>query len=112
MTKRAEFLPELDIVVDLAVEDDDHAAIFIRDRLPPTGNIDDAQPAHAECELAIDIHALIIRPAMADYTQHASESFRRNWLLIGVAEGTANAAHEMDSPDYSLFGAARSNMSI
>jgi len=37
-------LPQLQIVVDLAIEDNSHTAIFIEDGLPAALQIDDAQP--------------------------------------------------------------------
>ena len=43
-----ELRAQLAIVVDLAVEDHPDRAVLVADRLMAAGEIDDAQPAHAE----------------------------------------------------------------
>ena len=39
-------------------------------RLPATGEIDDAQPPHAETDPWLDMNAFIVRPAMPDDFAH------------------------------------------
>jgi hypothetical protein len=58
------------VIVDLTVEDHPNAAIFVRDRLMPSAQIDDAEPAHADAATAIDINAFIVWPAVANLIAH------------------------------------------
>src|SRR5204862_3906551 len=87
--------PEFAIVVDLAVEDDDDAAVFVVDRLPSAGQVDDAQPARAEPDVAVEIHALVVRPAVPDARQHAAEHFSADRLAGAVRVYAANSAHNV-----------------
>src|SRR5213592_3658895 len=62
--------PQLAVVVDLAVEDDDLRPVFVEDRLSPARQIDDAEPSHPEADGALHIDALVVRPAMANRGAH------------------------------------------
>ena len=62
--------PELAIVVDLAVEDDDLRPIFVENRLSPASQIDDAEPAHPEAHGALQVDALVVWPPMRDRPAH------------------------------------------
>jgi hypothetical protein len=64
------------VVIDLAVEDDPSAAVFIRDGLMPGAQIDDAEPAHAEAATAIDINAFVVGATMANLITHGLDCGR------------------------------------
>jgi hypothetical protein len=49
------------MVVDFAVEDDGVAAIGREDRLMSAGDVDDAQAAHTETEIAVGQRAAVVR---------------------------------------------------
>ena len=65
-----ELLPQLLVVVDLAVEDHLQVAVFVRDRLVPAGEVDDAEPTHAEPEATFDEGAPVVGPPMPDGVAH------------------------------------------
>src|SRR3569833_3415600 len=58
------------VIVDLAIENDPDRAIFVGYRLVPARKIDDAEPAHADGALPIDVDALIVRTSMTDLSAH------------------------------------------
>ncbi len=87
---------ELLEVIDLSVEHDDHAAVLVADRLPSSGEIDDAQAARPEPDVGIEIHALVVRPAVPDAPEHAVEHLRADRLANAVRVHAADSAHEKD----------------
>src|SRR5437879_2360630 len=83
------------MVVDFAVAHDDHAPVFVTDRLLATGYVDNAQPAHTECQIALYVDARVIRPAMADHLCHIVEGLpvcRRLGLEVVNAANTTHFA--------------------
>ena len=61
-----ELAAQLGMIEDLAVEDDRVAAVGAEDRLVAALDVDDAEPAHAEAEIAVDEIAGIVGAAMAN----------------------------------------------
>jgi hypothetical protein len=61
---------QLAIIVDLAVEDHPNGSVFVRDRLPAGGQIDDAEAPHAQAHAPFDPIALVIRAAVPDLVAH------------------------------------------
>src|ERR1041385_926228 len=59
-------LPQLQMVVDLPVEDDPDALIFVADRLMAAGHIDNGKASHPKSDAAADIGAAIIRATVDD----------------------------------------------
>src|SRR5438445_13878772 len=59
-------LPEIVVVVDLAVEDDCDGFVLVEDRLVAACDVDDAGPPKREAGLAIDQEAVRVRPSMSD----------------------------------------------
>ena len=55
---------QLLVVVDLAVVDDDDAAVLVEQRLLPRRQIDDRQPAVAETDAGLDVQPDFVRSAM------------------------------------------------
>ena len=63
---------DLVMVVDLAVEHDDDRAILVEDRLLASGDVDDAQAAHAERDAVITRRSVLRRPGpVLDRGAHA-----------------------------------------
>ena len=62
---------QLEKVVDLAVEYATDAAVFVVDGLPAAGEIDDAQPAHAQAYVATGVDAFIVGSAVNNSLAHA-----------------------------------------
>src|SRR5262249_52503942 len=74
-------LPE---VVDLAVEDELHRSIFVRDRLITRLEIDDGQAPEAEpyadaIVLLAEKESVVVRPAVAQNCSHRDKGFAIDW---------------------------------
>ena len=70
MALRFQVAAQLLVIVDLTVVDDRDRPILILDGLVPGGEIDDAEPAHCQPHIPLDIKAIIIRSAMNDLPVH------------------------------------------
>jgi hypothetical protein len=73
-----QFPPQVEVIVDLAVEHDRIAVIGREHRLVPARDVDDAQPTHAEAEVAFDQQTAVVRPAMNDSIALCGNHFRRD----------------------------------
>ena len=60
----------ISVVVDFAVVSDPHRAVFVRQRLMTTGQVNDAQSAMGENTVRVGIQAGAIRPAMREDVPH------------------------------------------
>ena len=90
--------PDRRVVVDLAVEQQLHAAVLVRHRLHGLGiEIDDREPPEAEADRAVgrDPRLAAVRPAMVQHFPHTRH------VVLGGAEVTpakgqhaGDAAHE------------------
>src|SRR6185437_10148458 len=58
------------IAVNFSVEDHPDGAVFVRDRLVSRGQIDNAEPPHADAAWPIDMEAFIVRSAVAYPVTH------------------------------------------
>src|SRR5690606_5625527 len=74
---------------------DDDAAVFVRDRLVPAGEIDDAEPPHAEPHAAFDERPPIIGPAVDDRVAHPEHAIRGGGTGTDQAD---DAAHRVSPP--------------
>ena len=73
------------MIDDLAIEDDRQAAVGADDRLMAARDIDDAEPAHAEAEVAVD--------EMARARRGRDGSNGRHWrAIVPAADRTARAS--------------------
>jgi hypothetical protein len=68
---RFQLAAQLAEVVDLAVEDDPNSLVLVVNRLMPRGQVDDAEPAHAEAHPALDVQPFIVGSAMTNDLAHA-----------------------------------------
>ena len=64
---------QLAIVVDLAVEDDLHGAVFVADRLVAGLQVDDAEAIHPEAERAVGQQARLVGAAVLDGVAHGAQ---------------------------------------
>src|SRR5947208_17146080 len=76
MTAGDQLLTKRLIVVDLAIEHHPHGTVLIADRLLAALEIDDAEPAHAETDVAADKDAVIVRTAIDDRIAHVVHVLR------------------------------------
>ena len=87
--------PQLDIVEDLAIEDDPQGAVFIRDGLVAPFQIDDAQSGASQANLPVQVEAETVGAAVAHHGEHPAQAgFQRRLLPLQVIN-TCNAAHRL-----------------
>ena len=105
MTTILELLLQLLEVIDLAVEDNTHRAVFIEDWLMSTFNVDNAQATHPQGKSrkrsAVEI-PFVIRSAMNHSRVHPPHQRRRVSLLAEI-NYSADATHE-NLREVSRFG--------
>src|SRR5207249_11982192 len=70
VTAAGETVAELEVIVDLSVEHDLHAAVLAGDWLPAAGHVDDAQAPHPETDGIADEETLIIGAAVDERVGH------------------------------------------
>src|ERR1700704_3046048 len=87
---------ELSIVVDLAVEDDDDAAVFVVDWLRSSAQIDNAQTAGAEPPSRVEVHAFFIRFPVVEARVYAPQQIAADRFSPAVRIHAADSAHKDD----------------
>jgi hypothetical protein len=75
------------VVVDLAVEDDDHRAVFVEQRLLAGGDVDDRQPPVAEADAGLDVQAALVRAAVVLRSFMRRSTARRRGAGRGCRRG-------------------------
>src|SRR6516164_6185303 len=65
--------PQLFVIINLAVVNQPHVSIFVRERLVAGLEIDDAQPAHRQSHILGQIETSIVGAAMYDLLVHGFE---------------------------------------
>ena len=68
-----EVVPQLAVVVDLAVLDDDDRAVLVRDRLVAARQVDDREPAGGDADALVRVHALGVGAAMEERLRHRTQ---------------------------------------
>src|SRR5262249_4477600 len=86
-----ELVHQLAVVVDLAVLDDDDAAVLVRDWLVAPGQVDDRGPSRRDPDQLVDVHALRVRPPVVERLRHAAEPIRVDRATCG--RDPADPAH-------------------
>ena len=79
------------VVVDLAVEDQGDAAVFIEQRLMAVVDADDRQAAHAQGDSTVTVGAAVVGAAMDEGVVHRVEDVGDASLAKG--EDACDAAH-------------------
>ena len=77
---------QLGVVVQLAVEHDDHLAVLAGQGLMAVLGVDDGQPAVPQGDLRAVVEALAIRAAVDEPSRHRGHDLR-----VGVAAGRVDA---------------------
>jgi hypothetical protein len=95
MAARDELLAQGEMVVDLAVEHDPQRAVFVRNRLMPARDIDNAEPAHADARRAVGIEAFVVGPAMGDDAAHFAQSGRVGPRVASEFKNPSDPAHSV-----------------
>ena len=94
-----EFLAQLHVVEDLAVERDPQRAALVRERLLARRQIDDRQPGVGKTGVAIAVDPELVRTAVAERASHHAELFELGWGRGGAAQHHArDAAHVSRAP--------------
>src|SRR4029079_16491737 len=65
--------PQLGVVVDLAVLDDDTASVLVRDRLVAVLEVDDREAARSEGDGAVDVLAVTVGAAVDEQVAHRTQ---------------------------------------
>jgi hypothetical protein len=71
---RLEILSQVPVIVDLAVEYDPDATIFVAERLMAGLYVDDAEAAHRQSGIFLDKESVVVRPAVNDLPVHRFQS--------------------------------------
>src|ERR1700737_146685 len=77
MALRRKVSPQLPIVVDFPVCYEPQRAVFVRQRLMPTREIDDRKPPHSERQWTVEVGALVVGSAVDRPLGHATQRARR-----------------------------------
>jgi hypothetical protein len=93
MTAAFEFGPEFGEIVNLAVENDPCAAVFVEDGLMASGEVDDAEAAHAEASAVSDVKSLIVGAAVHDLIAHVVHESFGDVALASCAHHAGNSTH-------------------
>ena len=70
VTSSGQLGAQLEIVVDFAVEHDLHRSIFVGYRLPAAGDVDDAEPPHAQADGVVHEKSVRVRSSMDQRVRH------------------------------------------
>jgi len=93
MAARDKTVPQLAIVVDLTVEDDDFRAVLIEYRLLPAAQVDDTQSSHPEAHSALHEEALLVRAAVLQRRAQALEQCPRDGSIKVSVDDAGNTTH-------------------
>ena len=88
-----EAAPQVLVVVDLSVEDDHLGTVFGEDRLAAAAQVDDAEPAHAEADGAVEVEPLVVGAAMPHGAAQAAQQRLGDGALPLPVHNSRNAAH-------------------
>jgi hypothetical protein len=85
---RLELGSELAVVVELAVDDGDHVAALVRDRLVAGDEVDDREPPHREARAVAGPAALAVGAAVAEQLDRVERGGS------GASDDAEDPAHE------------------
>src|SRR5262245_9931347 len=88
-----ELAPQLDMVVDLAVEDRVDGSGLVLYRLPATGAVDHGQPSHREADASLDVEPLAVGAPVAEGAAHAEQACRVDGPAALTGHHSGDAAH-------------------
>src|SRR5437667_10568679 len=97
---RFQLHPQIGVIVDLAVEDDDGISVVADDGLIATREIDDFEADRTQGHVGILVYALLVRTAM---NKRSRDSARYTFIGRPVrVSKTGYTAHETKSPPPAL----------
>jgi len=91
-----QFIHQLEVVVDLAVEHQGHRLVVIEDRLLAGGDVDDGQAPVAEAHAGLDVQVALVRPAVMLGLVHPVQALALGETLTAGVEQAGDAAHGLD----------------
>src|SRR3954447_19983232 len=110
MSASPQFIPALDVIKQLAVENNSDVAIFVKDRLLAIGQTDNAQPARSRTEPWPNKKAFLVRASVEQRAGHSLHAPFGNGTLSHQIDHARDAAHKIvplirNSPQirFSLF---------
>src|SRR5271157_314049 len=80
-------------VVNFAVENDPCVAVFVEDGLMSSGEVDDAEAAHAETSAVGDVETLVVGAAVHDLVAHMAHKCFGNVALASCAHHSSDSTH-------------------
>jgi len=92
-----EFLLQLQVVENLAVEDDPEGLVFIVDRLHPALYADNAEAGLAQHGMVVDVQSAFIGTPVAQHAQHGPHARGVEASAFRYPYFTGNAAHDAAS---------------
>ncbi|SRR6266446_1445719 len=93
MALRLQFVPQRLKIVNLAVEDDPNALVFVADGLVTTGHVNDRKPPHAQPDAAAAVLSEIIRTTVGDDPAHGSKNRVSGLLWPVEIQDAVDSAH-------------------
>jgi bifunctional DNase/RNase len=78
-------------IVNLSIEDNRDAVVFIEKRLVASGQVNDAQAAHAQTEAILDENPFVIRPTVHDLLAHVVNRFGADATAIRTDDSCYSA---------------------
>jgi hypothetical protein len=96
---------QLNVIVDLAVENESEIAVLRRHRLMSAFEIDDGKAAVPEKNCSVVPQTAVIRPAVGEHGSHARQRF-----AVACANETGDAAHLVPSVQFGPRAARRGNV--
>ena len=93
MTLRLELGAQLDVIEDLAVEDDPQRLAVIRKWLLAGGKIDDRKPRVCEARVCVAVKTELIGTTVIKAARHAHERLTRRWWVFLQINDAADATH-------------------
>src|SRR5260370_28218605 len=92
-----QLVPERLEVVNLAVENDPDALVFVAKGLVAAGNVNDGKPAHAQPDAAAMVLAEVVRTTMGDDAAHGCENRVSGLLWPVEIQDAVDSAHGWSS---------------
>ena len=88
-----ELLAQLGILEQLAVEGDPDRAVFVGDRLPAPGQVDDRQPPGPQRHARLDVELLVVGTAVGDRAGHRQQALGGKLARPGQINRAGDATH-------------------
>src|SRR5437667_5140671 len=106
VTRRHEILAKLEVVVDLAVLDHEDFTRLVTKWLISSGEIDDAQTAHAQTNSVGKMESVPVWSAVPDGVDHRNDRFGSDYSSGVEVEDPGDAAHAQE-PRWSVLTVPR-----